>query len=268
MKCIQCGSMIEAGLNGRPPVSAKYCLKCRSERRRRRILKYKWTPEHDAYLREHYHGGLHQRGRVISALARATSFPRWYIKRHAQGLGLAMTADRRPWTREDTETLEGMLGRMSAKRIAKKLRRTETSVVMKIKALGTSRRVCEGYTMRDLATCLGEDHHKIQKWINAGWLRDTRQGTKRHIGTGGDIHRFREKDILQFLRNHPQEINLGKVEPTWFWDLVLLRGAAPQVRGKTKKLEAAITAQTHSICAMGSQGYRSVFVGQSESENP
>jgi len=157
---------------------------------------------------------------------------------------------------------------MSAKRIAKKLRRTETSVVMKIKALGTSRRVCEGYTMRDLATCLGEDHHKIQKWINAGWLRDTRQGTKRDIGTGGDIHRFREKDILQFLRNHPQEINLGKVEPTWFWDLVLLRGAVPQVGGKPKMLEATITAQTHSICAMGSQGYRSVFVGQSESENP
>jgi len=139
---------------------------------------------------------------------------------------------------------------------------------MKIKAVGTSRRVCEGYTMRDLAICLGEDHHKIQKWIAAGWLRDTRQGTKRHIRNGGDIHRFREKDILQFLRNHPREINLGKVEPTWFWDLVLLRGVAPHVEGKPKRLEDAITAQTHSICAMRSQAYRSVFVGQSESENP
>src|SRR5258708_34817658 len=165
MKCIQCASMIEADLNGRPPVSAKYCLKCRSERRRRCSVKYKWTTEHDACLRQHYHGGIHQRGRVISALARVASFPRWYIKRHAQEIGLAMPADRRPWTHEDTETLEGMLGRVSAKRIAKKLRRTETSVIMKIKSIGTSRRVVEGHTMRDLATCLGEDHHKIQKWI-------------------------------------------------------------------------------------------------------
>jgi hypothetical protein len=37
--------------------------------------------------------------------------------------------------------------------------------------------------------------------------------------------RFHEKDILHFMRTHPREINLGKVEPTWFWDLILLRGA-------------------------------------------
>ncbi len=26
------------------------------------------------------------------------------------------------------------------------------------------------------------------------------------------------------MRNHPEEINLGKVDQTWFLDLVLLRG--------------------------------------------
>ena len=71
---------------------------------------------------------------------------------------------------------------------------------------------------------LGEDHHKIQRWIASGWLRENLQGTRRHDGNGKDIHRFREKDILNFLRNYPQEFNLGKVDLTLFLDLVLLKG--------------------------------------------
>jgi len=36
---------------------------------------------------------------------------------------------------------------------------------------------------------------------------------------------IREDDIVDFIRNHPQEINLGKVDQIWFLDLVLLRMA-------------------------------------------
>ncbi len=70
---------------------------------------------------------------------------------------------------------------------------------MKIKVLGSCRRVCEGYTMRKLEACLGEDHDKIQRWIANGWLRDRLQGTNRHDGNGHDFHRFQEKDILHFM---------------------------------------------------------------------
>jgi hypothetical protein len=126
--------------------------------------------------------------------------------------------------REEVDLLERLVGRVSAATIAKRLRRPESSVVNKLKRIGTSRRVRDGYTMRDLEMCLGEDHHKIQRWIASGWLRDNLQGTRRHDGNGKDIHRIREKDILSFIRDHPQEINLGKVDQTWFLDLVLLRG--------------------------------------------
>ena len=224
MTCVKCGNEIEEGRRDRPPVAARFCLKCQSERRRRHSLKYVWLPQHDTYLRAHYHGGLHQRGRVISALMRQTGFPRWYIKRQARRLGLTMHPDRRPWSTKELETLDRLLGKVSAATIAKRLKRTETSVVMKIKALGHSRRVSEGYTMRDLEECLGEDHNKIQKWISSGWLRDRVQGTQRHGGNGHDIHRFREKEILGFIKQHPQEINLGKVDQMWFLDLVLLKG--------------------------------------------
>lgn len=87
-------------------------------------------------------------------------------------------------------------------------------MVNKLKRMQISRRVRNGYTMRDLELCLGEDHHKISAWIGKGWLQDRLQGTRRHGGNGKDIHRIREKDILSFIKNHPQEINLGKVDQT------------------------------------------------------
>jgi hypothetical protein len=166
---VLCGSTIEEGRKDQAPVLARFCLRCRSERRHQHTVKYPWLPQHDAYLRAHYYGGLHRRGRVIRELARQTGFPRWYIKRQARRLGLSITQDRRPWTQEELDSLDRLLGKVSAATIAKRLKRTETSVVMKIQALGHSRRVSEGYTMRDLEECLG-DHHKIQKWIANGWL--------------------------------------------------------------------------------------------------
>jgi hypothetical protein len=223
--CEQCGRQIDEGrCPGQPPTLARFCLTCRASRRRQARLKYVWKPAYDAYLTAHYYGSLNRRFQVLNRLVRETGFPRWQIKKHAASLGLTMHQDKRPWTAEEVEKLEGWLGKVSAATIAKRLGRTESSVVLKIKRLGVSRRVSNGYTMRDLEACLGEDHHKIQRWIACGWLRDRRQGTRRHDGQGGDVHRFHENDIVEFIKTHPQEINLAKVEPTWFLDLVLLRG--------------------------------------------
>jgi hypothetical protein len=177
------------------------------------------------YLRAHYHGGLRQRGRVIKELTRQTGFPRWFIKRQARRLGLTMHPDRRPWTPQELDALDRLLGKVSAGTIAKRLKRSETSVVMKTKAIGHSRRITEGYTIRDLELCLGEDHRKIQKWLAAGWLRNGIQGGQQHNGNGHDIHRFHENEIINFIKRHPAEINLGKVDAIWFLDLVLMKGS-------------------------------------------
>jgi hypothetical protein len=225
MNCVICGQPIEEGRrHGEPPSEARYCSKCRADRRRRAKLKYMWRPEFDAFLKAQYFGGLNRRFEVLNRMVRTTGLPRWYIKRQAARLGLTMKMDQKPWTSAELNVLEKLVGRVSARTIATRLHRPESSIVNKIKRLGTSRRVREGYTMRDLEQCLGEGHHKISIWIANGWLRDRLQGTRRHGGNGSDIHRIREKDILRFLKNHPQEINLGKVDQVWFLDLVLSRG--------------------------------------------
>lgn len=48
-----------------------------------------------------------------------------------------MQPDRRPCAREELETLDRLMGKVSVVTIAKRLKRTETSVEMKINALAT-----------------------------------------------------------------------------------------------------------------------------------
>ena len=187
-------------------------------------LKYAWRPEFDAFLKAQYYGGLNRRFEVLNQMIRLTGLPRWYIKRQAARLGLTMKMDRRPWTQAELNVLEHLVGRVTTATVAKRLRRPESSVVNKLKRMGTSRRVRSGYTMRELELCFGEGHRKIEGWIKNGWLRDRLQGTARHDGNGRDIHRIRENDVLNFIKRHPHEINLGRVDQVWFLDLVLLRG--------------------------------------------
>ncbi len=137
MKCVVCGQEIEEGRKqGRPPVLAKYCLKCRTERRRRAKVKYTWRPEYNAYLEARYLGGLNRRFQVLSRMVRLTGLPRWYIKRQAARLGLTMKMDWRSWTHAELDRLEKLVGRVSSATIAKRLRRPESSIVNKLKRIG------------------------------------------------------------------------------------------------------------------------------------
>jgi hypothetical protein len=225
MNAVICGeSLEERQQQTQPSHLAQSFSECREKGGRCSKLKYVWRAEYDAYLSAHYFGGLNRRFQVLNQMVRLTGVPRWYIKRQAARLGLTLHIDRRPWTTNEMDLLDKLVGRVSSSTIAKRLHRPESSVVNKLKRIGTSRRVRNGYSICDLELCFGEDHHKITRWIKNGWLRDRLQGTRRHDGNGNDIHRIREKDILTFIRNHPQEINLGKVDQSWFLDLVLLRG--------------------------------------------
>ena len=237
MNAVICGeSLNERRQQAQTSHVAQSFSECRAKGDRRPKPKYLWRTEHDAYLKAHYFGGLNRRFQVLNQMIQLTGMPRWYIKRQAARLGLTLHMDRRPWTTGEINLLEKLVGHVSSATIAKRLGRPESSAVNKLKRIGTSRRVRNGYTMRDLELCFGEDHHKISQWIKNGWVRDRLQGTRRHDGNGNDIHRIREKDILTFFRKYPQEINLGKVDQTWFLDLVLLRGReAPEEKLPRKR---------------------------------
>src|SRR3990172_9704190 len=135
--CQQCAHVIEEGRSrNKVPTEAKYCLKCRAERRRRANLKYVWRPEYDDYLKGHYYGGLNRRFQILNRMIRETGLPRWYIKKRAARLGLTMHQDRRPWTANEVAIVEPLVGKVSELSIAKRLKRSEASVVLKIKRMG------------------------------------------------------------------------------------------------------------------------------------
>lgn len=145
MTCVICGQPIEHGRrHGEPPKLAKYCLKCRAERRQCGKAKYAWRPEFDEHLRANYYGGVNRRFRVLNRIVRLTGLPRWYIKRQAARLGLTMRIDRKPWTSAEVDLLERLVGTVSTASIARRLGRPENSVVTKLKRMGTSRRVRNG----------------------------------------------------------------------------------------------------------------------------
>jgi guanyl-specific ribonuclease Sa len=204
---------------------ARWCPACRWKHRGRKAKKYVWTPERDQLLRERYDGKVHGRAAEIST---ALGWPDWVIKKHAQTLGLSYpwSPARREWTQQEERFLTQHAGSRHVHWMAKQLNRSETSVVLKLKRRGLSRRWREGYTLGDLEQCFGCDHHGIDRWIREGQLVGRRRGTRR-IGPGGqgndpaDAWYFKDEDLLRFVRSYPQAFRLDKVDQVWFLDLVL-----------------------------------------------
>lgn len=235
-RCKDCGKPFLAA-------HAVYCPACRWKHRGRKAKKYAWTPERDQLLRERYDGKV--KGRAAS-IGECLGWPAWVIKKRAQELGLAhpWPADRRNWTRQEERFLVNHAGSRHLHWLAAQLKRSETSVVLKLKRMQISRRWREGYTLRDLELCFGCDHHAIDRWIRKGWLQGHRRGTRR-TGPGGrghgpaDAWYFTDDDLLSFVRAYPAEFRLDKVDQPWFLDLVL--GGVPAA-GKAPNLERRLEA--------------------------
>jgi hypothetical protein len=180
--------------------------------RRAREKKYRWTPERDALLRERYASRV--KGRALE-IATAFGWPKWVITRRAGELALARPKEAR-WTAEQDAFLLEHAGTRTANWMAKRLGRTLTAVVVRLKRLHISRRVQDGLTARDVAACFGIDGHEVARWIEQGKLVAKRRGTAR----ANDPHVIQPQAIRQFVRRYPTAFRLDKVDQLWFMDLV------------------------------------------------
>jgi hypothetical protein len=196
---------------------AKWGPCCRWKHRGRRPKKYVWTDERDQVLRERYDS---KTPGAIAALAAAIGWPDWAIKKRAAQLGLTRPAERKEWTPEDVAFLWEHTGTRHSHWIAKKLGRSEASVVMKQKHMKLARRVRHGYTQNELKLCFGTDHHVIQRWIRQGKLNARRAGTDR----AHDTYVVTDADVVRFITDHPMAFRLDKVDQFWFMDLITSGG--------------------------------------------
>lgn len=174
---------------------------------------YDWTSERDALVRSRYDSRV--RGRAAE-IARSLGWPVWVVKKRARELCLLGPRARwQDWTSSEVAFLETHAGTRHVHWIAQKLKRSETSVILKLKRLHISRRIREGYNMRDLELCLGLDHRKIEALVASGKLDAEREGR-----VHGQPWLFTHGAVRNFVRRYPNDFRLDRVDQLWFLDLV------------------------------------------------
>lgn len=240
VRCLRCCRI-------RACASDQLCHSCRMTGRPNPRKRFVWTAELDALLVSAYRRARNREelSRSLSALQLRTGFTRVVILTRAVHLGLSF-ARRRLWTEEETALLESCAGRYSPASIARKLRRTFASVKAKAKELELSVRVSEGYSQADLAELLGASPTSIRRWCHSGWLP---------LIAG----RIPEAAVARFLRLHPHEYQLRRVDEAWFKGLLFpafnsadAGAAASRERG----LKGAMASSTQSRGAIEGGGMR------------
>lgn len=197
---------------------ARFCPSCRWTHRGRPRT-HLWTPERDAFLRDRYDPRV--KGRV-NEIAAALRVPKWVVSRRAGDLGLRKPrGETRAWTPADDRFLESHAGTRLVGWMAKQLDRTPTAVAVRLKRLRISRRIREGYTLRDLQLCLGVDHRPILGWVRSGKLEARhRYSGELEPSFNRDAWHFTDEGVLRFLLGHPTAYELARVDQDWFLGLV------------------------------------------------
>jgi hypothetical protein len=193
-------------MNGCP--SDQLCHGCRILSRQPSARRFVWTSELDEILRRAYKNAdkRQELSTNLGNLQRVSGFTRNVILSRAVQLGLSFST-RRPWTETEIEVLEARAGQESVKALAVRLKRPHSSVKAKLKEVGLSARLSEGYTQDDLRQLFGSSARTIKHWLAWGWLRMVQD-------------RIPEASVVRFLRIHPEQYNLSRVDQAWFKGLL------------------------------------------------
>lgn len=190
----------------------------------------KWVPtaEIDAAITRIYTEEYNLKLRrlpTLAAFARKIGWPHWAVKKRGRELGLARTKEK-PWTERELDLLDKW-AHFTPEVIAKKMRqagavRTVTAIKLKLKRTGYKQGT-EYYSATGLSLALGVDGHCVTRWLRLGYLRAKPKGTARIAVQGGDAWLIHEDDVRRFVVEHPDEIDLRKVDQRWFL-YVITRG--------------------------------------------
>jgi len=173
-------------------------------RQRRR---HTWTTEFDQVLRRTYQT-THSRAALIegiTAIQRLTRFPRSVIVSRAAALGV--TTPGRRWSAQEISKLREILGSRSLSTIAGQLSRSYYSVKGAVARLQVSARISEGYSRHDIERLLGVSSRQVRRWIALKWIKLVDE-------------RVPESELARFLRRHPEQYQLNRVDEAWFKGLL------------------------------------------------
>ncbi|HXB21271.1 MAG TPA: hypothetical protein VNV88_07820 [Candidatus Solibacter sp.] len=198
--CIGCGE-----LRGSP--KDRRCHSCRIQTRPNPNKKFSWTAELDQELQLAYKEAHTRRelSENLNRFQKRSGFTRIVMLARAAQLGIS--AKRKRWTPEEIEVLSEAAGSLSKAAIARKLKRSYWAVKAECSKLQISSRLSEGYSRADIECLLGVGPRSVRKWITLGWLR---------VQDG----RVTEPSVIKFLREHPEEYRLSRVDEAWYKGLL------------------------------------------------
>jgi hypothetical protein len=198
--CIGCGE-----LKGSP--KDRQCHSCRIQTRPNPNRRFSWTPELDQELQLAYQEARTRRELTenLNLFQKRSGFTRIVVLARATQLGIS--EKRKRWSPEEVKVLSEAAGTLSKAAIARKLKRSYWSVKAECSRLQLSSRLSDGYSRSDVQYLLGVGQRTIRKWIALGWLR---------VQDG----RVTEPSMIKFLREHPEEYRLSRVDEAWYKGLL------------------------------------------------
>lgn len=194
--CNQCGSIHGCPKDG-------LCHRCRVTGRPNPNKRFCWTADLDTALTRAYRARTRRElSSNLNYMQRLSGFTRGVILSRAADLGLSF-AVRRPWSEAEMESLREELGTSSKSQIAKRMGRTYYSVKAQVSKMVLSSRVTADYSQQDVQQLFGVGRKRVYQWVRNGWLQLLND-------------RITEKSLERFLRQHPGEYQLSRIDEAWF----------------------------------------------------
>jgi hypothetical protein len=135
-----------------------------------------WPPEVKELLREGYQQGGEKKRQAIKAVrdlypGLPSNAPSRFARRQGWIPKATQIRGRRPWTEHEERKLWELAGYETAARIAERLGRSEGAVRFRLKSLGLSVKVKDGWSFRALQEMLHVGPSKLRRFIAEGSLR-------------------------------------------------------------------------------------------------
>ena len=186
---------------------------------------HKWTAQELDIVRREYAGS----NSSAQAIAHKIGVSLFAVKGQVQKMGLAKITDRRKWSADEDNRLRELLDVHPPIQVARRMKRSVNSIVVRSKRLQISRRDRSGwYSKREVCDILGVGHKWVQRRIDDGSLP-----ASSHYGgpvqqNGACMWHIKEGGLREFIRRYPQELNGRNVDLIAVVDILVGITALPQ----------------------------------------
>jgi len=160
--------------------------------------KHYWTDEERDIVRREYDGHNFTALKIANKLGVTFNA----VKGQVTKMGIAVDKSR-DWTAGETEILRELITQYSPLTIARRLKRSVNSVVVKSKRLRLSRRARDGwFTKKEVCEIFGVDHRKIQRYIDSGELKACWHTERKPQKNGMAMWHIKSKDLKEFIKKN------------------------------------------------------------------